>query len=427
MSSPVLPLGGGAMSHCGFKRSKLEVYRSDLKRLLRCTENRAFDTDDVVQETFFRAIRGCHSYNPNLRMLPWLWGIARHVIADWLKKPSVTLDVEPADQAISGLDAGRIPQGVRNLVDEFRENCEAEIKAKGLEPNAARALKLRRQEGFAAVLMARYPELFRITAPCQKLFAKLVSGGLIPARRVSPGDHHRDFPGEHPADKECRDDIIAALSVALDEPFPDASIECLVGSCFSNPKAWFLEADSGEPFGLPFKMALRDRWRRNNGPSYSLPNRDSYAPDAKVLLCERSELARDDESSSKPLKQDFLILTCLPNIYGPGLLYDAGGLHRFGTLAFGWFLRRPDLIKWLAALLRKARDCGFAGTASQFDEFGSLRGFAPVFFQAVLEVKVENRNGVSTASIPPRGFREFKPLPFRASYDAALRLREHCS
>ena len=103
--------------------------------LARYLTGNAVDADDVVQETFLRALRHFHGF-AGQDARPWLLVIVRNVSYDFLRKnrrerfvsvddvPETTtaLSVESAAHAVDQqLDWARVEVAMQQLPDEFRE------------------------------------------------------------------------------------------------------------------------------------------------------------------------------------------------------------------------------------------------------------------------------------------------------------------
>ena len=92
-----------------------------------CACGRWTDADDLVQDCYFRALRGWGQFNGKASRQAWLFGIARRTRADWFRRKSrqglvLGLDDvdEPAEDSKTS-DAGRLEQvwqSLRGLDDE---------------------------------------------------------------------------------------------------------------------------------------------------------------------------------------------------------------------------------------------------------------------------------------------------------------------
>ncbi len=76
-------------------------YEAPLRRVLRAILRNPQDTDDLLQETFFRAYRFLHRFDPNRPFGPWLFRIGTNLARNHLRgarrRSEVSLD-EPAGE-----------------------------------------------------------------------------------------------------------------------------------------------------------------------------------------------------------------------------------------------------------------------------------------------------------------------------------------
>src|SRR5437763_7997535 len=72
------------------------------------------DADDVVQDTFLRAYRSCHTYMPGSDCRRWLFTICRNVFLRSRERarPTVELDATDNDPAIAGSLYGPAAEGM---------------------------------------------------------------------------------------------------------------------------------------------------------------------------------------------------------------------------------------------------------------------------------------------------------------------------
>lgn len=109
------------------------VYRQHLAPVWRYVRARVPDggeAEDMTSEVFLRAARAWPTYDPGRgSVLPWLVGIARHVVADWWRRrPAVPVaDVDPGEtgdaeaEALRRLDAHEFRRHLAVLTDRERE------------------------------------------------------------------------------------------------------------------------------------------------------------------------------------------------------------------------------------------------------------------------------------------------------------------
>jgi len=87
------------------------------------------DADDVVQETFFRAYRQLHRYDPTRRFSTWLFAIGKNVAANHRAADRRRSDVEqksgaerddraPPALPVERADAGEVWQAARRVLGE---------------------------------------------------------------------------------------------------------------------------------------------------------------------------------------------------------------------------------------------------------------------------------------------------------------------
>jgi RNA polymerase sigma-70 factor (ECF subfamily) len=74
-----------------------ELYRRHAKpiyRFVRYRVNSNEDAQDIVSDTFVKALRNIHAYNPRYAFSTWLYTIARNTIIDFWRTQKVTIDLE---------------------------------------------------------------------------------------------------------------------------------------------------------------------------------------------------------------------------------------------------------------------------------------------------------------------------------------------
>ncbi|MGE0002600.1 MAG: sigma-70 family RNA polymerase sigma factor [Fimbriimonadaceae bacterium] len=129
---------GGTLGKEVYEEKVRESYQRAYAMAYRLTGSR-HDADDLVQETFLRAYRFWHRYDPNLPFLSWIYRIMSNLSVDAARRSSrlrtLSLDAadyegrgfEPADNSVgadealanSQLDAA-IVAGLREMNPEFR-------------------------------------------------------------------------------------------------------------------------------------------------------------------------------------------------------------------------------------------------------------------------------------------------------------------
>jgi len=111
------------------------VYRQHLAPVWRYVRARvpdASEAEDMTSEVFLRAARAWPTYDPGRgAVLPWLVGIARHVVADWWRRrPPVPTDPEALGpgptgdaeaEALRRLDAAEFRRHLAVLTDRERD------------------------------------------------------------------------------------------------------------------------------------------------------------------------------------------------------------------------------------------------------------------------------------------------------------------
>jgi RNA polymerase sigma-70 factor (ECF subfamily) len=129
-------------------RPLMERYRRPLAAMLQ----RALgaDAEDVFQETWIRAVRSAHRYDPEQRFSAWLFAIAWNLVKDrWSKRVVSDDDADladlpsrertPEEQAVASEQAGRVRDAVMRLPERlaqaillryFEELSEKEVAAR---------------------------------------------------------------------------------------------------------------------------------------------------------------------------------------------------------------------------------------------------------------------------------------------------------
>lgn len=128
------------------------------------------DAEDVLQETFFRAIRGIAGYDPARPIEAWLRGIARHVIADHHRSRGPT----PVGDALDVPDTSPLPPA-----DDPGERL-ATLLAR-VDPTTRATLLLRYGEGCS------WDEIARLLGTSRDAIKKRLHRGKA-ALRATHGD-----------------------------------------------------------------------------------------------------------------------------------------------------------------------------------------------------------------------------------------------
>ena len=111
-----------------------------------CTRHRQ-DAEDLTQETFCRAWRGLHLYNPSLSFAPWLFSIARHTAASHFRSAESFDPLPP--------DTGVVEENPASLL-ATKDDADALWRlARTLKPRHWEVLWFRYAEGFSVAETAR--------------------------------------------------------------------------------------------------------------------------------------------------------------------------------------------------------------------------------------------------------------------------------
>ena len=105
------------------------------------------DAEDLTQETFCKAWRGLHRYNPSLSFAPWLFAIARHTAASHFRSAEHFDPLPP--------DAGIVEEDPANLLAAKDDSDALWRLARTLTPRQWEALWFRYGEGFSVAETAR--------------------------------------------------------------------------------------------------------------------------------------------------------------------------------------------------------------------------------------------------------------------------------
>lgn len=105
------------------------------------------DAEDLTQETFCRAWRSLHRYNPSLTFAPWVFAIARHTAASHFRGAK-TYEELPED-------AGVVEENPANLLASKDDSSALWLMARALKPKLWEVLWFRYAEGFSTAETAR--------------------------------------------------------------------------------------------------------------------------------------------------------------------------------------------------------------------------------------------------------------------------------
>jgi RNA polymerase sigma-70 factor (ECF subfamily) len=120
-------------------------YIDDVYRFALSLTRDAADADDVVQETFLRAYRSWHTFQPGSDARRWLFTITRNVFLRTRERERKHVDVEDADlEALSTFQA----QG-----DSVREGSDQILSRVDLQPALKRAIDELEEPFKSAVLL----------------------------------------------------------------------------------------------------------------------------------------------------------------------------------------------------------------------------------------------------------------------------------
>jgi len=115
------------------------------------------DAEDLTQETFLAAHRSVRRYQPERTFAPWLFGIARHALADHWRRARPHEEL-PADYA------GQPGPEETTPTEADERGVRLWGQARRLKPQLFAALWLRYGEGFDIAAVARALDVTRIHA-----------------------------------------------------------------------------------------------------------------------------------------------------------------------------------------------------------------------------------------------------------------------
>ncbi len=151
-----------------------ELFRLHHDRLYRLARAHVGDAaDDVVAETFLRAWRGLDRYRPmGPPFVAWLYGIARHVVADELRRRSrvhlVAVAPDAPSEVAGETDRLALAATIRRLPERQRQVLELKFlvglsneevgRALGKSPGAVNAIQWRALEALRGMLEETWSE-----------------------------------------------------------------------------------------------------------------------------------------------------------------------------------------------------------------------------------------------------------------------------
>jgi len=172
-------------------------FQSQIFNFLHLSTRHRQDAEDLTQETFCRAWRSLHRYNPSLSFTPWLFAIARHTAASHFRS------VEPFDELPP--DAGIVEENPANLLADKDGSVALWQVARSLKPKYWEVLWFRYGEGFSTAETARAMRtnvihvkvlLHRARA---EMMRRLAARGYGPAAAVKPSEPgNRTFQASDP-------------------------------------------------------------------------------------------------------------------------------------------------------------------------------------------------------------------------------------
>ncbi len=135
--------------------------------------------EDLTQETFCKAWRGLHGYNPCLSFAPWLFAIARHTAANHFRSAKPFDPLPP--------EAGIVEEDPANLLATKDDSDALWRLARALKPKQWQALWFRYGEGFSVAETARAMGTTQIHVKVLLHRARAGLAKRLPARSYGPG------------------------------------------------------------------------------------------------------------------------------------------------------------------------------------------------------------------------------------------------
>lgn len=116
------------------------------------TNHNPADTEDLIQETFLKALRFSHRYKPGTNLRAWLCTILRRIFYSQYERKK--LERETLDQmgTTSAFFAGKPFPGPDDLVVRFSDEVAAALDC--INPEFAKALCLKAEEGLGQTEIA---------------------------------------------------------------------------------------------------------------------------------------------------------------------------------------------------------------------------------------------------------------------------------
>jgi len=142
-------------------------YQGSIFGYLRARLLQSSDAEDLTQEVFFRCYRNLDKFEPTSSMRPWLLGIARNVLSEYVRKMKRRREVawtracleldaltEATPEAAPQVElTEQLPTCLDSLANSARQAIE--MRYDNRLPLAEIGQKLRRSEGAARLLMFR--------------------------------------------------------------------------------------------------------------------------------------------------------------------------------------------------------------------------------------------------------------------------------
>ena len=101
-----------------------DQYHKNVYNYIAFRINNQYDAEESANDVFVKAIRSQESYNPNFAVEAWLIGIAKNVVADYLRK-TMRRQFVSFDNIVGFISANKQPEEVVVLNEEIRELMSA--------------------------------------------------------------------------------------------------------------------------------------------------------------------------------------------------------------------------------------------------------------------------------------------------------------
>jgi RNA polymerase sigma-70 factor (ECF subfamily) len=179
---------------------------STIVRVATALTGNAADTEDLVQETFLRAYRHWHTFQPGSDCKSWLATICRHTFAELRRRANRSIAVD--DQELESLATARLhntarAKGVDDMFARLDLGPAIATAIRALEPHYRDVVLLVDVDGFSYEEVATSLDipvgtvrsrLYRARRQLQEaLLDFAVDAGFAAASYTLPPDHH---PGE---------------------------------------------------------------------------------------------------------------------------------------------------------------------------------------------------------------------------------------